>query len=152
MNITQATIKDIEGVAELFNLYRIFYKQDSDLDAAKAFIMERFQQRDSVIFVAMNEGKYIGFTQLFPSLSSVSMKRLWILNDLYVKKEGRKQGVGKLLLDAAKEYAIQTKAKGILLETAIDNDTAQSLYESYGYEMQASTYYYFLPIVDSPLA
>ena len=56
----------------------------------------------------------IGFTQLYPSFSSLSLKSVWILNDLYVYEEYRKQGVGKMLLDAAKEFALKQIAKGLL--------------------------------------
>ena len=47
------------------------------------------------------------------------MKRLWILNDLYVAAEGRRQGVGRALIDRARALAVETGAKGLILETAI---------------------------------
>ena len=35
MEIYQATIEDLEGVSNLFNSYRMFYEQTSDLEGAK---------------------------------------------------------------------------------------------------------------------
>lgn len=88
--------------------------------------------------------KYVGFTQLYPTFSSISMKRNWILNDLFVDSDAREQGVGNMLLQTAKEYAIQTGAKGISLCTTVDNKQAQRLYEKNGYVRDSHYYHYEL--------
>ncbi|WP_306304762.1 GNAT family N-acetyltransferase [Paenibacillus pini] len=125
--VKQATIEDLEEVISLFNEYRIFYKQESDLEGARCFLFDRFEHRESVIFLVKESesNKPVGFTQLYPLFSSVSMKRSWILNDLYVVDEYRSRGIAQLLLDSAKIYAKQTKAKGLGLSTSNDNDRAQ---------------------------
>ncbi|NGY69740.1 GNAT family N-acetyltransferase [Bacillus megaterium] len=146
MDMYQATIRDIEGITHLFNLYRIFYRQKSNQEEARAFILERFQQKDSIIFVAVHQGNYLGFTQMYPFFSSVAMQKLWILNDLYVLKSARKQGVASNLLKVAKEYAQSTGAKGIKLETEISNTSAQQLYEINGYEKDNKNFYYSLDV------
>ncbi|USK82547.1 GNAT family N-acetyltransferase [Peribacillus frigoritolerans] len=146
MNIYQATILDVEGISHLFNSYRVFYRQDSNQEEAKAFILKRFQQKDSVIFVAVHQGNYLGFTQMYPLFSSVAMNKLWILNDLYVLESARKQGVASNLLKIAKEYAQSTGAKGIKLETEINNTSAQKLYEINGYEKDNVNFYYSLDV------
>lgn len=147
MNIYQATIKDLKGVSHLFNLYRIFYKQPSDYEDAESFISDRLKNEESVIFVAVHEGEYLGFTQLYPSFSSVSMKRTWILNDLYVQEEARKQGIAQALLDKAKLHAIQSNAKSLELQTAPDNTNAQKLYEKNGYQKDTSFLNYSLNLM-----
>lgn len=91
MNIFQATKKDIGEVARLFNEYRMFYKREDDIVSAASYIKERIENNESVIFVVQDGDDYIGFTQLYPSYSSLSMKRTWILNDLYVEKEQEKR-------------------------------------------------------------
>ncbi|MBB4823710.1 ribosomal protein S18 acetylase RimI-like enzyme [Sporosarcina luteola] len=149
MKIFQATLEDLDGLSNLFNQYRIFYEQDSDLEGAKDFLKERFAKEDSVIFVVKADGAYLGFTQLYPTFSSVSMKRVWILNDLFVEKEARKQGIGEMLLDKAKEYASDTDAKSISLSTAWDNHSAQKLYEKNGYQRDVQFYQYELNVMDS---
>ncbi|MCM3633658.1 GNAT family N-acetyltransferase [Paenibacillus camelliae] len=144
LTVKQATIEQIDDIAYLFNEYRVFYKQATDLNGAKQFILERFQQRDSVIFLVIDEeeNKAIGFTQLYPSHSSVSMKRIWILNDLYVLESHRKQGVASLLLEEARSYGVLTNAARISLSTAINNETAQKLYEQKGYRKDNEYYHY----------
>lgn len=146
MEIYQATIDDLEEVSYLFNLYRIFYQQTSDLEGAKNYIKERIESKDSVIFVVKDEQKYVGFTQLYPTFSSISMKRAWVLNDLYVAAEARKQGIGEMLLHKAKAYAIETGAKSISLSTAPDNYSAQRLYEKNGYLRDSQFYHYELSL------
>lgn len=129
MEIYQATIEDLEGVSNLFNLYRKFYEQQSDLEGAKNYIKERIESSESVIFVVKDKQKYVGFTQIYPSFSSISMKRAWILNDLYVDVEARKQRVGEILIQKAKDFAIESGANSISLSTVLDNYSAQGLYE-----------------------
>lgn len=146
--VMQATIQDLDHIAPIFDQYRVFYKQESDLNAAKQFLHEKFEHRESVIFIARDQesGLVVGFTQLYPTFSSISMKRAWILNDLYVIASYRSQGVARLLMNQAKEYAIATKAKGIGLSTALDNGRAQKLYESLGYTRDDEFYHYYLTL------
>ncbi|XZF76815.1 GNAT family N-acetyltransferase [Bacillus sp. AL-1R] len=135
MEVVRAKSEHIFDVANLFNQYRMFYKQESNLNGAIDFITERINNKDSVIFLVKEEDQSIGFTQLYPSFSSVSMKKLWILNDLYVTETARQKGVAQLLLNAAKKFAIESKAKALDLQTAIDNKSAQALYEKNGYQV-----------------
>jgi GNAT superfamily N-acetyltransferase len=101
---------------------------------------------ESVIFVAQNQqGQAIGFTQLYPAFSSVSARRIWILNDLFVTPGARGNGVARQLLDMAKNHAVATGAKRLALSTARDNP-AQKLYESVGYERDNLFYHYSLTL------
>ena len=85
ISVKKAVIEDISGVAKLFNSYRMFYKQEADIDLAFSFISERIRNSESVIFIAQDsEGNYLGFIQLYPTFSSVSAKKSWVLNDLFV--------------------------------------------------------------------
>ncbi len=148
MKIYQATIEDLEGVSNLFNMYRMFYQQESDLEGAKTYIKERIEGKESVIFIVKDEQNYVGFTQLYPTFSSISMKSAWILNDLYVDSKARKHGVGEMLLQKAKEYAIETGAKSLSLSTAPDNYSAQRLYEKSGYERDTQFFHYELDLAE----
>lgn len=133
MIIRRAKKKDIDKLSILFDKYRIFYKQQSDVHNAKSFLKKRMKRKESVIFVAEERKELIGFTQLYPIFSSVSMKRTWLLNDLYVNENARGIGAGTKLLDAAKEFGIETNSKWLLLQTAADNFTAQKVYEKNGW-------------------
>jgi ribosomal protein S18 acetylase RimI-like enzyme len=146
MEVFQARLEHLEAVSLLFDQYRVFYKSPSDLETAKKFLQECFHKGDSIIFVAGNNGHIVGFTQLYPSFSSVSMKRVWILNDLFVEQTYRKQGVAKLLLSTAEDFARQTEAIRISLATQISNVAAQSLYESLGYCKDEEFHHYSLKV------
>ena len=126
----------MDAAAPLFDAYRQFYGQRSDLAEARAFLDERLRRGESVVFLAVAdgpEGRAVGFMQLYPSFTSVSLGRLWILNDLYVDPGVRRGGVGRRLLERARDWAVETQAKGLVLSTGVTNKTAQSLYESCGW-------------------
>lgn len=141
MKIVQATIVNLEDLAPLFNGYRVFYKQPSDIEKATAFLKERFLKKDSVIFMAFEGTSALGFTQLYPSFSSVSMQRTYILNDLFVASEARGKGVGEAIMNKAKAFAISENAKGLTLETDVTNP-AQKLYERLGWTKDTEVFHY----------
>lgn len=142
MQITTATLSDLDELSMLFDGYRKFYKQPSDPEAGREFIKERIIKDQSVCLICRNKtGKAIGFTQLYPSFSSVSMQRVWILNDLYVDAQHRSCGVGKALLLQAQEFARESGSKGLTLETATDNP-AQHLYEALGWKKDNAVFHY----------
>lgn len=140
--IKQASLQDVELVAPLFDLYRQFYKQESNVAAVTEFLTERLQKKDSVIFLAMNGSTAVGFTQLYPSFSSVSMRRLWILNDLFVLENSRRHKVAQKLIEQSEAYALSTHSKGLTLKTAMTNMPAQKLYELLGWKKDVDFYSY----------
>jgi ribosomal protein S18 acetylase RimI-like enzyme len=133
MHIRQIHIDEAYLVIELFDRYRVFYKQPSDLQLAKAFITERLVNNESVIFVVLDEEVAVGFTQLYPKYSSARAVKNWILNDLFVEPTHRKKGFGAALIDAATTYSKSNGAKFVQLETAVDNYTARELYKAVGF-------------------
>jgi len=140
MTIIKAEIKHLNDLVPLFNGYRVFYKKQSDLDGAKAFLKQRLEKQDTIIYIAYAEDKAIGFMHLFHSFTSISMCPLYILNDLFVNKNYRKKGVGVALLNKAKEQAKQDDYKFVVLQTETDNP-AQHLYESLGWEKDKDLHY-----------
>lgn len=151
----RAGLDDLVSLAALFDDYRNFYGQSPDREGARRFLEERLSREESVVFMAVEqdgEGKGpagpnrpVGFTQLYPSFSSVSMRRLWILNDLYVAEEARGTGAGSLLLETARAHALETGAKGLTLDTSKENKAARSLYVKSGYarEDEYDSYHLF---------
>ncbi|MCT1539088.1 MULTISPECIES: GNAT family N-acetyltransferase [Lysinibacillus] len=137
--VTQQTMRD---VVPLFNAYREFYGQSSDLQQAEQFIQERVMGAESIIFLAYLEEEPVGFAQLFPVFSSVAMKRAFLLNDLFVAKQARKQGVAQALMEQCYIYCQQEDARYMMLETARDNVQAQKLYEKMGMTIDETVYYY----------
>jgi ribosomal protein S18 acetylase RimI-like enzyme len=146
MKIVRAERKHLEQVAPLFDQYRQFYKQPPDAKAARAYIEQRLQNGDSVIFLAEEDGGALGFVQLYPSLASIPMRPIWILYDLFVAPAARTSGVGRALMDRARQHAEETNAHQLILETATDNLTAQRLYEKLGYKRDDEFYRYALAL------
>ncbi|HKB04632.1 MAG TPA: GNAT family N-acetyltransferase [Gemmataceae bacterium] len=134
MDIRRATSADLDLVAPLFDAYRQFYGCAPDPDRARTFLRERLERGESVVFVAVADGRGIGFTQLYPTFTSVGAARAWILNDLYVSPDARQKGVGRRLMDAARQMAVETGAAHLELATATDNAVAQALYRSCRYQ------------------
>ena len=137
MTVRRATTADLDGLTVLFDGYRQFYRQPSDASAARHFLAERLEQGESVVFVADDGEALVGFTQLYPAFSSVSLVRLWILNDLFVAASARQVGGGRQLMEAARAFAESTGAGRLVLTTQEDNRTAQRLYEALGYRHES---------------
>lgn len=145
MKIARATAEHLEVLAPLFDGYRQFYEQASDLAGAKQFLEARIRLGQSAIFLALDSSALagqsgLGFTQLYPMFSSVSMEPMWILNDLFVAPYARKRGVGEALIEAAVGFARTSGAKGLQLETAVSNISAQRLYERMGWIRETDFY------------
>lgn len=135
VSVSIAAAAELEDLASLFDGYRVFYQQPSDPDRARTFLRERFQHNDSVIFIARRDGVAAGFVQMYPSFSSVSTARVWILNDLFVAPHARRNGVARALMDFAVEWAAADGAARLILETARENVPAKALYRELGWMM-----------------
>ena len=142
MKILPANESNTDAIAALFDLYRQFYECESDIALSKQFIGERLQNNESTIFVAMDsEAVAHGFVQLFPSFCSIDAGKILILHDLFVDASVRKQGVGKMLMDKATEYARENNVVRIDLLTDKKNYPGQALYEKLGYEKTLSGFF-----------
>ena len=140
--VIQVTAEHVELVAPLFDAYRQFYEQSPDLEGARRFLAERLDRGESVIFAVVEDRKALGFTLLYPSFSSVSMKPIWVLNDLFVGEEARRRGVGAALLRAARVHALRTGDARLTLSTALNNTKAQALYEQDGWRRDTAFLHY----------
>ena len=148
--IVRASLAHLDLVLPLFDAYRQFYRLPSDLPRVRAYLSERLTRGECVIFLAVagseSEPTPLGFTQLYPSFSSLSMAPLWILYDLFVTPPARRQGVAKALMERARQLALETGADSLILETAMDNLSAQRLYEQLGYQRDVAYYRYSLRV------
>jgi ribosomal protein S18 acetylase RimI-like enzyme len=140
--------KDEYGlVADMFNKYRVFYKQASDLELAKEYLRERLSNNEAQVFLAYDSiaSEVLGFTLLYARFSSVSTIKNWHIGDLYVEPNQRKRGIGQKLLQTAVDFATEEKAKFVSLNTAKDNFTAQKVYEDFGFDKRdyLPEYFYY---------
>lgn len=144
--IIKAESRHLDELGRLFNLYRVFYEETDDLEKASKYISARFNEGDSMIFVAENDDGLSGFVQLYPSFCSVSAVPILILYDLFVDHSHRSKGLGRSLMNAARDFASENGYKRLELATAKDNYIGQSLYESLGYEIDREFLHYSLEI------
>jgi GNAT superfamily N-acetyltransferase len=136
-----------EVLAALFDGYRMFYGQPSDLARAAGFLRERIERGESSVLIALaDDGAGLGFTQLYPLFSSVRAARIEILNDLFVAPGARGQGVGRALLRAAEGSARARGAVRLVLSTALDNHAAQALYAAAGWTRDDAFVEYAKPL------
>jgi len=142
MEMKTVTLATVKEVVPLFNAYREFYNQPSDLEQAEQFLKERLQKEESIIFLAYLDAQPVGFVQLFPIFSSVAMKKAFLLNDLFVAEHARKQGVAMRLIEECYAYCKNEDARYITLETATDNKQAQKLYEKLGMKIDQDVFHF----------
>lgn len=144
-----ATITDLNIIAPLFDAYRQFYEQASDLALAKNFIRDRLQNNESAILLAANDvQQVVGFCQLYPTFCSVEAKPIYSLYDLFVDPAARRLGVGKILLRAAEKLAAQNGKARMDLTTAKTNTPAQAAYELLGW-VRDEVFYAYSKVVDA---
>lgn len=148
VNVKWAEVSEIEKIVPLFDAYRQFYEKPSDVALSRAILTARMTHQQSKVIVASDEhGAALGFVQLYPMFSSLSMSlegsNVWLLNDLFVSPQARGQGVGAALLDFAQRWSADEGLGYMMLETAKSNVTAQRLYESQGWQRDDVYYTYY---------
>ena len=142
ITVRQAVFSDLEELSDLFDQYRVFQGQQSDVAAARSFLQARFDHGESVIFIAHDGAVPLGFAQLYPSYSSTALARVFILNDLFVQEVGRRKGVASGLLAALEGYAWVHGAARITLNVARGNKSGQELYEAKGWSRDSQFFMY----------
>lgn len=142
VKIIKASGSDLPKLVPLFDQYRIFYDQPSDMEAAHTFLQDRIHHEECVVFLAEKDQQAVGFTLLYKTFSSVSMQPFFVLNDLFVAPGHRQRGIGGMLLEKAKSLCRSLNYKGLALETATDN-SAQGLYEKLGWKKDSHCFHYF---------
>ena len=151
MRIIKAKLEHLDLLTPMFVKYREFYGQLPYPDSSRSFLEKRLQRDESVIYLALpddDDNKLLGFCQLYPSYSSLSLKRVWILNDIYVAEEARRQLVADHLLQTARQMARETQAVRMRVSTSVNNEVAQKVYESIGFREDTEFKNYILPISD----
>ncbi|MGQ7241948.1 GNAT family N-acetyltransferase [Salinicola sp. V024] len=145
--IRVAKPEDIDDLAPLVDGYRQFYRQPSDPEGARRFLLQRFERQDAQLLIALDDGgSAVGFVQLFPVPSTTSLGSRWILNDLFVVPEARRAGTGSALLQAARNLAAEHDVPQLMLRTQTDNVAAQSRYQALGWQRDESFHTYLLSV------
>lgn len=146
IDIQRAGPGQVDLTAPLFDAYRQFYQQPPDLPLARRFLTERLTRGDSILLLATERAgpavTAAGFTQIYPSWSSIACHPAWILSDLFVADAFRRRGIARRLMEAAHHAARAAGAGKVELDTAHDNGAAQALYETLGYRRDMTFRHY----------
>lgn len=144
MKIIQATLEHLDDIVPLFEAYRVWYKMPANELKTRQFLTERILKHESIIFLIYTEGGTpAGFTQLYPTFSSIRLARLWLLNDLFVVPEARSKGFSIALIEHVKDMVKKTGAAGVTLQTDQTNDIGNKLYPKTGFELENTYYNYY---------
>jgi len=152
MEIIQITGDQVGEVAVLFDKYRQFYELKSDITLATKYLRDRVENGESIVFAARDENGYHGFTQVYTTFCSLEAQKIYVLYDLYVDAASRKNGIGRMLMNAVADKALAEGIARIDLSTAKENTKGQGLYEQLGYERDNVFYSYSLSIDHPPLS
>jgi ribosomal protein S18 acetylase RimI-like enzyme len=134
--IERARVEDTDSIAPLFDAYRQFYGAAPDLRGARAFIAARLERDESVVLLARalprasDPPSAVGFAQLYPSFSSVSLGAIIVLNDLFVLPSWRRSSVARSLIAETVRHGERVGAIRIHLSTQRTNAPARRLYQS----------------------
>lgn len=146
LTIRQAAIQDLSKLVPIFDSYRKYFGQQKDPAAVNQFLFEKFEHLESVIFIAQLQDEVVGFAQLYPVFSSLTLQRVWLLNDFFIAEEFRGSGVGTQLFAEVKEFNLLTKSKGIELSVEHTNKKAWTFWEKQGFTMDEEFRYYFYKV------
>ena len=159
VDVRPVTDDDVEAVVDLFRQYLRFYDQEASAAEVRAYLTARRDAGESVLLVAALDPEdgpapdatgaavasgpeVVGFAQSYPTWSSVSLSRSWVLNDLFVSPGARGTGAGRALVQDICRRAKNDGAVRVSLATAWDNVSAQGLYESEGFVRDQHFHHY----------
>lgn len=129
---------EIEKIAPLFDAYRVFYGKSSDINAVRKYLSDRMHNDEVISFLAQAEDNTpAGFINVYPTFSSVSISRTWILNDLFIAPDYRRAGLAESLMHEVKAQAKANDIPSMRLVTTPENENAQKLYIKQGWVLNS---------------
>lgn len=146
MRIIPATSDHLDQLTPMFIHYRELYGAMPQLDASREYLAERLNKQEAIILLAFEEDTLLGFCLVYPSFSSVSLRPMWILNDLYVAEPVRRKQVAKQLLKAIAQQARDNNAVRLRVSISASNEIAQRLYEAAEFSEDQNFRNYILPL------
>lgn len=79
-------------------------------------------------------GTPLGFATIYWTWQTLYAARVGVLNDLFVTPASRGSGAGRALIERCRDLCRERGAEKLVWETALDNTTAQRLYDGIGAE------------------
>jgi ribosomal protein S18 acetylase RimI-like enzyme len=135
MEISQATVEDIPQLCELLALLfdqEAEFRPDSELQTLGLRQIIDFPECGRIL--ALRDGQsVIGMVNLLFTVSTALGGRVAILEDMVVRPDCRRKGVGSMLLKGAVAFAESAGCLRITLLTDASNASAQRFYRRHGF-------------------
>lgn len=96
----------------------------------KDFEREMTENNLAIYYVAVAEGKIVGYAGMWHVITEGHITNVAVLEDY------RKQGIGDALMAQLEQVAMEKEMIGITLEVRINNTPAQRLYHKHGYRAE----------------
>lgn len=129
MTVRKATLNDAEF---LYELNKNDYGYDYPLDETKIRLQKVLNRNSDIIFVAEDNDIVVGYIHAcdYDVFYAPHYKNIM---GFVVRKDYRKQGIGRKLLDAIEAWAKETGAVGVRLNSNSKRIDAHKVYEHCGY-------------------
>lgn len=146
IHIRKATANDYDNLCELFNeidtLHRInlpdIFQKPDGAAREKEYYLELVTDKNIGLFVAEANEKPIGFVHVLirdtPTFPVIIPQRYAVIDGIVITSKFQNQGVGKMLMEKAQEWATTNDAAFIELNVYEFNKNAISFYERLGYQ------------------
>lgn len=139
MRITTASTADADAVADLWveladdqRRYGSHLLGPPNRPAIREAILQRIVTDD--LLIARLDGTTVGFVMFTMEGGRYEQDvRTGLVENLYVRAESRRDGVGSALLDGAEQRLTEAGATAIAIEAMADNEAAREFYARHGY-------------------
>ena len=136
VTIGRVDVVDLPILMPMLRAYCDFYEVDPRDDRlvalCRALIDDPTEGEQAIARGA--EGEPLGFATVYWTWQTLYASRVGVLNDLFVVPDARGRGVGQALIEHCRGLCRKRAASKLVWETAVDNHTAQRLYDGIGAE------------------
>ncbi len=142
MRIRKATKKDKGSISELY--YKLHPIEEKENKEKGLLVPIEKSIIKPVLLIAEEKGKIIGF--IWAHFIQYGFFKYGTLDELFVEKRFRSQGIGRKLVEEAVRRLQRMKTKMILVGTEKKNKKAVRLYRKVGFKLgKNSLWFYWIP-------
>jgi GNAT superfamily N-acetyltransferase len=136
LQIAPVEAAEFEHLLPLIAAYQRFYEVEEISEERNRAFFRRFlaPSETGMLLGARDGDELLGYACLYWHFSSTQAVETVLMNDLFVGEAARGRGVGRALIEASAAVARERGAAQLQWSTALDNHTAQRLYDSTGAE------------------
>ena len=127
---------DLPELMPMLRAYCDFYRVDPTDERLRALASALIADpSEGLQLIARDsDGTPLGFATIYWTWQTLHAARVGVLNDLFVVPASRGTGTGRALIERCRELCRERGAEKLVWETALDNTTAQRLYDGIGAE------------------